>query len=85
MTKEFIRLQSSDGSWEKFCKNWKDQCEKLKEDFSIYEIEPIGVVREIAEKNHKKAAAYALFDGSDYLAMCQVNHADLPGYPSKVL
>jgi hypothetical protein len=61
MTSQFYRLQSKLGTWTKFIEDWQSQCEALGEDFSSYEVEPIGVVRDLAEgADRDDAAAYAL-------------------------
>ncbi len=86
MASEFVRLDEKTGTWIKFIDDWKAQCELFDEDFSSYELEPIGVVRDLAEgPNREDAAAYALHDGKIFTAMCQVNCTLLPGYVGKVL
>lgn len=86
MEHKFVRLNVHDGSWQKFIENWQIQCSQYDEDFSIYENEPIGVVKDLAHENTRDdAAAYALFDGTNFLAMCQINCTPLPGYDGSVL
>jgi hypothetical protein len=86
MANEFIRLNAKLGSWNNFVEDWKQQCASLDEDFSTYELEPIGVVRDLAEGVCRSdAAAYALHDGSIFAAMCQINLTPLPGYNGDVL
>jgi hypothetical protein len=83
---EFVHLCKALGTWDKFVRDWESQCSELEEDFSCYELEPIGVVKDLAEGPvQPDAAAYALYDGERYAAMCQVNRTLLPGYTGQVL
>jgi hypothetical protein len=82
---EFKKLINADGSWQAFQNDWKTQCEKYDEDFDYYIKGPIHTVQDLADDTKKDAAIYALFDGTSYPAMCQLNVAGLPGYDGKVL
>jgi hypothetical protein len=86
MAHQFIRLEAQSGTWAQFLEDWQQQCAEFREDFAPYEIEPIGVVRDLAEGPRRDdAAAFAFHDGEIFAAMCQVNVTQLPGYVGDVL
>jgi hypothetical protein len=83
---KFVRLETESGTWNDLLEDWQAQCASFGEDFAVYENEPIGVVRDLAEGPRRDdAAAFALHDGERYAAMCQVNCTCLPGFSSEVL
>lgn len=80
-----VRLLADDGTWQGFSTDWKAQCEALNEEFENYAEATFSVVSDLIDTEHRKAGVFALHNGTQYDAMCQINRAPLPGYTSPVL
>ncbi|SMD13955.1 hypothetical protein [Rhizobium sp. RU36D] len=81
---ELVRLLQDDGTWLDFESDWRQQCDEVGEDFDNYAEATLGAVRDIIEKEAKKAGVFALTMNGIHVAMCQVNSAMLPGYDGPV-
>lgn len=83
---DLVQVSARDGTWQHLVDEWKEECNKLEEDFSAYEAGAISVVRELAEgPGERSAGVFALRSDNRYLALCQLNSSYLPGYTGKVL
>ncbi|KAB2762305.1 hypothetical protein F9K98_10740 [Brucella anthropi] len=82
---EFVRIREDDGSWQALEANWRAQCEKLDEDFDAYAGPTFEVVTPLARAAERRAGLFALKDGLEHLAICQVNSAMLPKYDGPVM
>lgn len=88
-------LTKTDGSWDAFCLDWQEQCEKVGEDFTEYAPDLIEIMRDIAcgtgsaLGGTNQTAVGALWDGESkrYYAACVLNRVMLPktsGYTLRV-
>ncbi len=82
---EFIRLLTETGTWQDFEADWRSQCSDLDEDYDAYAEATLAAVRDIIEKENRRAGVFALRNQGKHHAMCQINKAGLPGYPTPVL
>ncbi|NTF43056.1 hypothetical protein [Rhizobium rhizogenes] len=82
---EFVRLLEDDGTWQAFQDDWRAQCEPFEEDFDTYAEATFSAVREIIEKEKKKAGVFALRIEGKHVAMCQINTAAIPRYDAPVM
>jgi hypothetical protein len=83
---KFIRLFEHDGSWLRFLRDWQNQCERLNDDFDLYQVSPISVVEDLVRNEPRvDAGVFGLEDDEGFHAICQVNCANLPGYSGRVL
>lgn len=85
MAFELVRLLTSDGTWEAFREDWRQQCAVYGEDADGYACEPIEAVEAFAREELAETWAIGLRDDSRFVAMAMVNCTALPGYTGKVL
>ena len=82
----FSRVSRDNGQWSDLLNQWESECGKFEENFDEYAPATIDVLRPLAEETQiAHSGVYAFSKESDYMAMCQLNVAYLPGYPGKVL
>lgn len=84
---EFVKLNNGDGSWVELLKQWETETEKLGEDFDIFQMSSLPVLKGLAEGDGERwAGVYGLkSEENGYEAACQLNSAFLPGYEGRVL
>ncbi len=82
---EFVKLHESDGSWGVFEKDWREQCERIGEDFDSFAGLTFSVVKDLVHTENGKAGLYALRMEGSHVAMCQLNYATIPGYQEPVI
>jgi hypothetical protein len=74
-----------DGTWNSLVTSWSKQCGQYGEDLDNYAVGAFSVLAPLAKHGHAKAEVYALKDGEEYSAVCQVNRTKLPDYDGHVL
>lgn len=80
------RMTSADGSWQGLVRDWEAKCSEYSENLDDYATASFPVMDELATGTQRSnAGVYALKDGENHLAACQVNVAFLPGYTGEVL
>jgi hypothetical protein len=73
------KVTRNDNSWQDLLANWKVQCESYGEPFDEYAASTRPILDELAgDLTTKTAGVYALHDGKNYAAVCQLNVARLP-------
>jgi hypothetical protein len=81
-----VRLFKSDGSWDNFESDWKDQCENVGDDFCSYASASLGVLSKFANDGQSDEWAVAIFgDDQKILAVACAIRATQKGYVGKVL
>ncbi len=84
---EIVRLLTSDDSWDKFEKEWANQCEEVGDAFDSYGAGPVSVTRQLAQNGSQTEWAIALFDAKNNRSVacaCAIL-ATQKGYTGKVL
>lgn len=79
------QLNEADGSWERFQRDWRTQCEAHGEDFEEYASGSMAVLDVLARNPEPKAGVFALEQEGSFSAVCQANVAMLPGIDGPVL
>ncbi len=82
---EFVKLGSTGHTWTDFASNWRAICEEYDDDFDDYAWGIISVLKPLCEKPERQAAAFAVFDGSEYHSICQLNCKPIKGHNGPVL
>lgn len=80
------RVTLHDRSWEVLCRQWERICEDFGETFDEYAPSSFPVLDTLAKGSQMaKSGVFAVKDGDDYTAACQVNVTLLPAYEGYVL
>lgn len=74
----FNKLVTDDGSWQRLIDDWTKQCEDFGEEFEDYAVSTMPVLHELAEFPTATSGVYALYNGDNHVAACQLNTARLP-------
>jgi hypothetical protein len=90
MAYKLVRLVHSDGTWDTFCTQWKDQCVSVKEDFDTYANDAMQVLKDVSSKEivlskQRHAWVVALYKDNEPLVASMVNVAPIPGYKQPVM
>lgn len=83
----FVRLSRGNASFDEMWARWSAICDVYRENFADFSPAALGELERLAsEPPAAHAGVYALKGGDgEYLAVCQLNAAFLPGYEGKVL
>jgi hypothetical protein len=83
---EFVKILKEDGSYDDFRADWETQLAGSDYDgFENYQPLTFSILEQVIDTNEKKSGAYALKIKGQYLAICQLNVAMIPGYTGSVL
>ena len=80
-----VPVCAKDGTWAALRADWHQQCAVFGEDLDNYAVGAFSILEPLAMDGHPKAEVYALHNGQDYDAVCQVNRTRLPDYDGHVL
>jgi hypothetical protein len=86
MPLSFVRIGSSaPHSWSALVDDWRGQTELLDEHFDEVEQLQSDILHPLVQRNDPRAGVFALHDGLQYRAICQINTAGIPGYDHPVM
>lgn len=83
---KLVRVSRNDSSWSDLLRQWEELSSDFGEDFAEYAPASLEALRPLAEQPQMvQAGVYAVCHDSNYMGICQLNCAHLPGYDNKVL
>ncbi|MTI43703.1 hypothetical protein JM93_01587 [Roseibium hamelinense] len=81
----FVQIDNQSHSWAEFKADWAAQCDRFAEDIDDYATATLPVLEKLVINPEPKAGVFSLKSDSQFLNVCQVNTAAIPGYDGPVL
>lgn len=85
MAFQFVRIGGEGDTWDDLCADWKSQTEALGRVFDEELQLEADVLKPLVLRNALKAGLYALKGDGRYLAVCQINTVNIPGFKEPVM
>jgi hypothetical protein len=85
---KLVRLNKSDGTWDKLKTSWLEECKTYDEDFEAYAQASLGTLEDECDDEavDENTGVFALEDNYEkYHAVCFLNNTPLKGYQGNVL
>lgn len=85
---KLVRMNKSNGTWQRLESQWREQCTKYNEDFDVYAEASLGTLRDECDDGNPDGdtGVFSLLDqNGENHAVCFLNRAAIPGWAGVVL